>query len=123
MPKWPVAGRIVNTEFVCPPIPDRNSDWQATFDGYDGAPDSPTRNQIGSGRHEYDAIRELVENAGMEMPLFPCVEAFRIIQEANRLLARVEAHCKALPSPLMETIDGLHEALRAFKRATENLEI
>lgn len=31
---------IIHTKFVYPPIPIRTSDWCATFDDYDGAPDA-----------------------------------------------------------------------------------
>ena len=45
----------VNTELVNPPIPCRDFDWSATFDGYDeGDP-------IGWGRTEEEAIAALKE--------------------------------------------------------------
>jgi hypothetical protein len=51
--------RVIHTEHVYPPIPERSCDWSAVFDGYDGAPDS--HDPIGRGRTEQDAIADLVE--------------------------------------------------------------
>lgn len=50
------------TSYYAPPIPLRQFDWSAIDeDTYDGAPDSGTRHQIGYGRTEADAIKELME--------------------------------------------------------------
>ena len=44
------------------PIPDRRFDWSAVdADRYDGAPDSSTRNQVGYGATEAQAVAELIE--------------------------------------------------------------
>jgi hypothetical protein len=53
--------KVIHTEHVYPPIPERSWDWSAVFDGYDGAPDS--RDMIGRGRTEQAAIADLVEQA------------------------------------------------------------
>jgi len=47
--------RIIHVEFIYPPIPDRNFDYQATFDGYE--PGDP----IGHGRTVEIAINDLHE--------------------------------------------------------------
>lgn len=55
----------IRTLFVFPPIPDRRFDWTAVDeDTYDGAEDSATRNQIGHGPTELDAISDLLERIG-----------------------------------------------------------
>ena len=46
---------VIHTENVCPPIPIRSHDWQATLDGYE--PGDP----IGHGPTEGDAIADLME--------------------------------------------------------------
>lgn len=52
----------IRTEYWPKPIPDRRFDWSAIDDdSYDGAPDSSTRNEIGYGITQYDAIKELIE--------------------------------------------------------------
>jgi hypothetical protein len=48
------VSRPIVTHFVCPPIPDRRFDWQATFDDYEGG------DPIGFGRTEDEAIEDLV---------------------------------------------------------------
>ena len=49
----------LKTEFVFPPIPVRNCDWSCIDeDTYDGAPDSSTRNDIGWGATEAEAIAD-----------------------------------------------------------------
>jgi hypothetical protein len=61
MAKRPI-GHKIETDFVYPPIPDRNFDWSATLDGYDGAPDSMgPRSLIGRGPTEVSAIAHLLE--------------------------------------------------------------
>jgi hypothetical protein len=51
----------IRTEFVCPPIPDRNFDWSAIDEStYDGAEDSSNRDHVGYGRTEADAIADLM---------------------------------------------------------------
>jgi len=55
----------IRTKHVCPPIPTRAHDWQAWDDNtYDGAPDSNTRNQIGTGATEREAVADLKEITG-----------------------------------------------------------
>jgi hypothetical protein len=49
--------RKVRTHFVYPPIPTRNFDWCATFDGYE--PGDP----IGYGYTEEAAVVDLLEQA------------------------------------------------------------
>jgi hypothetical protein len=52
----------IRTTHVYPPIPMRNFDWLAVDDEtYDGAPDSRSRNQIGYGRTEAEAVADLKE--------------------------------------------------------------
>ena len=52
----------IKTQCICPPIPSRNFDWLAYDDNtYDGAPDSGTRNQLGHGATEQEAIADLME--------------------------------------------------------------
>ncbi|KCZ47743.1 hypothetical protein [Hyphomonas sp. CY54-11-8] len=46
---------IIHTENVCPPIPLRSMDWQATEDGYE--PGHP----IGTGPTEEAAVLDLIE--------------------------------------------------------------
>jgi hypothetical protein len=46
-------------EQINPPVPSNKCDWQATFDDYDGAEDSPTRHQVGLGATEREAIDDL----------------------------------------------------------------
>lgn len=51
----------IRTNFDYPPIPVRDFDWSAIDeDTYDGAEDSGTRNQIGRGRTEAEAIADLM---------------------------------------------------------------
>ena len=45
----------IETEYVCPPIPVRGMDWQATRKGYDEG------DLIGRGASEQDAINDLLE--------------------------------------------------------------
>lgn len=52
----------IKASFVYPPIPARCFDWSAITDDYDGAPDSSTRHQIGTGETRGEAIRDLIEN-------------------------------------------------------------
>lgn len=47
---------VILTEYVHPPIPTRECDWQAVTENYDG-PGSP----IGHGRTEQAAIDDLLE--------------------------------------------------------------
>jgi len=49
----------INTHYECAPIPMRGFDWVATFDDYDGAPDSQC--PIGKGATEQEAIDDLLE--------------------------------------------------------------
>ena len=51
----------IKTEYWAKPVPSRNFDWSAIDDNtYDGAPDSSTRNQIGYGATEAEAIADLL---------------------------------------------------------------
>jgi hypothetical protein len=43
------------TSYIYPPVPDRNYDWAATYDGYE--PGDP----IGYGKTEAEAILDLLE--------------------------------------------------------------
>ena len=55
----------IQTEHIRPPVPSRNFDWSAIdADSYDGAPDSPTRNQIGYGATETEATEDLKAQLG-----------------------------------------------------------
>lgn len=47
--------RAIHTEHVYPPIPERQYDWQATFDGYE--PGDP----VGYGPTKEAAIADLIE--------------------------------------------------------------
>ena len=50
----------IRTDFIRPPVPSRGFDWSAIDgDSYDGAPDSPNRNEIGYGATEEEAIKDL----------------------------------------------------------------
>ena len=57
----------INTQYIFPPIPVRTMDWCATYDSYDGAPDSPNRGEIGYGETEQEAIDDLVNNFPREL--------------------------------------------------------
>ena len=46
--------RKINTEHIYPPIPTRQFDWQATFDGYEPG------DSIGTGYTEQEAIDWLI---------------------------------------------------------------
>lgn len=61
MPQHIINGVKIRTDSVYPPIPDRSFDWQAITDDYDGAEDSSTRNQIGRGATEQEAINDLLD--------------------------------------------------------------
>jgi hypothetical protein len=50
----PRLSRKIHTHYVCPPIPVRDCDWQATFDGYEPG------DSIGTGRTEQEAIDWLI---------------------------------------------------------------
>jgi DnaJ-class molecular chaperone len=50
-----VGVRAIHVKFVFPPLPDRTSDWQATFEGDEEGP-------AGWGRTELDAVADLKEN-------------------------------------------------------------
>lgn len=51
----------IRTDYWPKPIPDRQFDWSAIRDSYDGAPDSSSRHMIGYGRTEQQAIDNLLE--------------------------------------------------------------
>ena len=50
------GGRKIVTSHIFPPIPDRNHDWCAYFDG------DEERGHYGYGRTELAAIRDFIEN-------------------------------------------------------------
>lgn len=47
-------GRTIKTDFIYPPIPTRNFDWQAALDGYDAG------DPLGHGATEIEAIQDLL---------------------------------------------------------------
>ncbi len=49
----------INTRYWAKPIPMRGFDWIATFDDYDGAPDSGNSHMVGCGATEEEAILDL----------------------------------------------------------------
>lgn len=58
--------RKVITHYDPKPIPVREFDWSAVFDGYDGGDIdevTPSRDPIGYGRTEREAIDDLMEKA------------------------------------------------------------
>lgn len=55
-----VGNRKINVHFEFPAIPNRNFDWVATFDDYDGAPDADYH-PIGYGQSIKEAINDLLE--------------------------------------------------------------
>jgi hypothetical protein len=56
-----INGVKIHTSHDYPPIPVRDMDWSAVTDNYDGAEDSSTRNQIGRGATEQEAIDDLLD--------------------------------------------------------------
>lgn len=50
----------IRTDFVYPPIPIRNLDWQAVYD--DDEPEEEGRMAVGFGATEAEAIADLIEN-------------------------------------------------------------
>lgn len=51
----------INTTFLPPPIPNRNFDWSATFDNYEGGDGYDERGgPIGYGHTEQEAIDDLL---------------------------------------------------------------
>ncbi len=52
------APENIVTNFWAKPIPPRQFDWSATFDGYEGG------DPIGYGRTEQDAINDLIDQVG-----------------------------------------------------------
>jgi hypothetical protein len=53
-----VSARRIRTEFVYPPIPDRQYDWRAVFDGYEPG------DVMGYGKTLEAAIADLIVEAG-----------------------------------------------------------
>ena len=51
------TARVIRTEFVYPPIPYRDCDWRAAFDGYE--PGDP----LGYGRTEAEAVADLIDTS------------------------------------------------------------
>lgn len=47
----------ISTRFICPPIPIRSFDWEATYDG--DAPDDQGKMLVGHGATEQEAIADL----------------------------------------------------------------
>jgi hypothetical protein len=67
-----VSVKII-TEYIYPPIPNRNFDWRATWDGYE--PGDP----MGYGKTEQEAIVDFREVVGLDEN--DClVERFRVIE-------------------------------------------
>jgi hypothetical protein len=50
--------RLIRTEFVYPPIPMRQFDWRAVFDGYEPG------DVMGYGKTREEAIADLIVEAG-----------------------------------------------------------
>lgn len=55
-----ITPRKIVTDYECPPLPYRSVDWAAYFDDV-GPEDSP----IGRGETEWDAIADLLNEAGL----------------------------------------------------------
>lgn len=75
------------TSFVHPPIPVRQFDWQAYFDGEEEL------GQYGNGRTEREAIEDLLTNGRL-----PCMERTGEIDHNNgcaRCSAEVGMKCRA----------------------------
>lgn len=65
------AGKFIITEFVYPPIPLRNFDWSAVTDDYDGADideNTSSRDPIGWGATEAEAIADLKQQLSENEP-------------------------------------------------------
>lgn len=59
-----MIGERINVEHVRPPVPSIAFDYRATFDSYDGAPDTPaSARPMGYGPTAYDAILDLLFQA------------------------------------------------------------
>jgi hypothetical protein len=54
----PKARKVV-TDYVYPPIPTRDFDWQATWDDYDPDPECSRGQNVGWGRTEAEAVADL----------------------------------------------------------------
>ena len=50
----------IHTYYECAPIPQRQFDWSATLDGYDGSCDAAVGNHCGTGDTELNAIKDLL---------------------------------------------------------------
>lgn len=60
----------IKTNFVCPPIPTRNSDWQAWDDDtYDASFEDGCwkSSPLGHGATEQEAIDDLLEQLGVQI--------------------------------------------------------
>jgi hypothetical protein len=79
------------TDFEPKPIPFRGFDWIATLEGYDGAPDSPTRHQVGYGSTQVEALADLQEQVRDEQPP---KGAFELIYTPGVVAAKVAAYGK-----------------------------
>ena len=98
----------IRTEFVHPPIPNRNMDWTAVDeDSYDG-PGSP----IGYGATEQEAIEDLKEQT----------EAYWELR-AERLMtqAQVDAHAEAAVDAAMAEAAAEERYADAMAEAAENI--
>lgn len=63
MTKTLADGRTVTVAWVNPPVA-LHCNYTATFENYDGAPDSPTRHDIGWGTTPDEAVADLLEQVG-----------------------------------------------------------
>jgi hypothetical protein len=57
-------GVVIHTSFDNPPIPNRGADWSAVTADYDGGDidyNTPSRDPIGRGATEEEAIADLLE--------------------------------------------------------------
>lgn len=72
-------GICIRTFYICPPIPMRQFDYCAVDDEhYDGAPDSKTKDEVGFGATEDEAIEKLLMIAFQ-----PPDDEWRIVEVPN----------------------------------------
>lgn len=84
------AVRKIITEHVYPPIPVRDMDWRATFDGYE--PGDP----IGTGPNEQAAINDLTAQEYERKARREFDELVAAAQCAANVLSLLDAEVKAL---------------------------
>ena len=77
----------IETASVCPPIPDRRFDWQATYEDYDGAEDSATRGHVGHGPTEQAAIADLTENFPRPITEWPSAGLYLVLDDPRDVVA------------------------------------